>query len=591
MSFEKVTYVDGETVIYAQNLNDIQDEIINQSNALSAITTDLPFDTVIPINAFTYETSRDTFTLDDNGGITISTTSSGTYQCVSTQEGCATEYFTPGKKYLVHFSATPISGTPYISCNVRGTASSPNDTVASGGSKSTTGGTFEFEFEMTQYVTKISLFITYSSSKSASVRYYDFWVKEIVDSAVDLKARQDIQTDIFREKNISNGFSSFQINDLCFERGGINASTNPGKNYDGDTTYQSKGMRTCGWFSIGSYSGDVYFITNNESKAECRVFQKHSDTTVEFVGMIDCDHPICLGNSAGDTYRIAFHWDDAADAYKAGEWKSLIDICYYPTRTMNLASNCQPKKQYCVMTHNVGEWYNGSGTFSADIQNDSLELEMQILKRYCPDILACQEYKNFKTLLSPFYDDQFSYYPNTNNYVGKFVGTNYELDDSEGNTYTNQDSGSSLLWNYTKSYIWLNGRKVCLISTHLSTTTATGVLQVQELFAIAEEEEYVIICGDFNADCSAVTDQNYIDYYKPFVDAGYNLANCGEWGFMPTWYTTAVATPKLLDNIITSGNIKIDYACVDKLKLTNPLDPTKADHMPLIAYIEFADQS
>ena len=37
MAFNKVTYVDGETVIYAQNLNDIQDEIINQKNAISQL--------------------------------------------------------------------------------------------------------------------------------------------------------------------------------------------------------------------------------------------------------------------------------------------------------------------------------------------------------------------------------------------------------------------------------------------------------------------------------------------------------------------------------------------------------------------------
>lgn len=567
-----------------------------QSEKIDGIYTDLPYDNLLTVEAFKLSSSSSYVksSIDDNGGITIWTTTNRTYGSFSTPTGYAQEYFTPGKKYRVHFSASVVSGSPYITCRVRGTQSSADDTYAYGGTGS--AGTYEFDFLMTEYVSRISLFVTYSTSATASARYYDFWVEEVKDSAIDLTAESDLNLNIFREKNIANGFTSLQINNLFFERGGIYSSgSNIGKDYNGDAAYQKKGLRTCGWFSIDSYYGEIYFISNAKTFGDghnsfCRIIQKHSDSSIDITGFIDCRYPICIVNSEGDTYRIAYTWNSADDAFRSCDWKSLLDICIYPMRTMNLCSNSQSKKQYCVMTHNVGEWYNGSGTFSADVQNNSFFLQNKILDRYCPDILACQEYKNFKTLLNPYYKDQFSYFPNANNYVGKFVGTNYGLAGSEGATYTNQDSGSTLLWNYTKSYVWLNGRKVCVIATHLSTTSATGKLQAQELLAVAEEEDYVIICGDFNADCDSTEDQNYIDYYKPFVDAGYNLANCSTWGFMPTWYQAPDdASPLVLDNIITSGNIAIKYACVDTLKKEEPLDDTKVDHLPLIAYIEFDD--
>lgn len=40
MALVKVTYVDGETVIYAENLNDIQDAIIELEEAELPVATD-----------------------------------------------------------------------------------------------------------------------------------------------------------------------------------------------------------------------------------------------------------------------------------------------------------------------------------------------------------------------------------------------------------------------------------------------------------------------------------------------------------------------------------------------------------------------
>lgn len=39
MALNKVTYIDGKTTITAKNLNDIQDEIIRQGNAITELET------------------------------------------------------------------------------------------------------------------------------------------------------------------------------------------------------------------------------------------------------------------------------------------------------------------------------------------------------------------------------------------------------------------------------------------------------------------------------------------------------------------------------------------------------------------------
>ena len=83
---------------------------------------------------------------------------------------------------------------------------------------------------------------------------------------------------------------------------------------------------------------------------------------------------------------------------------------------------------------------------------------------------------------------------------------------------------------------------------------------------------------------------DYIGIFKPFVDAGYNLANSTtEKGFTKTWTTSATATSTAemtypCDNIITSSNIDINSVVFDDTKFSY-LNGQSIDHIPLIAEV------
>ena len=76
---------------------------------------------------------------------------------------------------------------------------------------------------------------------------------------------------------------------------------------------------------------------------------------------------------------------------------------------------------------------------------------------------------------------------------------------------------------------------------------------------------------------------------KPFVDAGYNVANCtSDSGFIGTYTSgnTASSTFWPNDNIITSANLEIDNFIVDTSKIDVAEQTSQTiDHLPLIAYL------
>ena len=137
--------------------------------------------------------------------------------------------------------------------------------------------------------------------------------------------------------------------------------------------------------------------------------------------------------------------------------------------------------------------------------------------------------------------------------------------------------------------ITVGGKTITWINTHLCyLTQSVKFLQMAEVLALAETKDYVIITGDFNSMAETINDTEYTNMFKPFVDAGYNLANCTlERGFTKTWTDSVTATSlsdfsTTTDNIITSSNIQIQSVIYDVTKLSY-LDGNKIDHIPLIA--------
>jgi len=133
---------------------------------------------------------------------------------------------------------------------------------------------------------------------------------------------------------------------------------------------------------------------------------------------------------------------------------------------------------------------------------------------------------------------------------------------------------------YSRIVFEKDGKEIAFYSTHLSVEALdVRMEQLQELREVLDNDpvEYKILVGDFNTDTST-------SEYDIFLMGGYRLAN----GNNGVWFNTVaddeVARDSLglgstnigyLDNIIVSGNIRIDYVQMIRTDLS--------DHNALIA--------
>jgi endonuclease/exonuclease/phosphatase family metal-dependent hydrolase len=121
-----------------------------------------------------------------------------------------------------------------------------------------------------------------------------------------------------------------------------------------------------------------------------------------------------------------------------------------------------------------------------------------------------------------------------------------------------------------------------VVNTHFHITDDTKVSNADETLGLIRDEEYFILCGDFNVDAIDRTTALYQSTLKKFVDAGYKLCNGGEMGDFITYPNTGEG----IDNIIVSPNINIKSVVVDTQKSYLGSGANQADHYPLIAYLE-----
>lgn len=245
-----------------------------------------------------------------------------------------------------------------------------------------------------------------------------------------------------------------------------------------------------------------------------------------------------------------------------------------------------------IMQYNVGQWYVGDhDNVPADKDEVYYALQSGIISQNDPDVLLLEEYtaqfsKAGRTSISmlqssyPYYHEQtdgttttvtqraiYSKYPISNYVTHKFSDSNYYYD-----TCT----------------ITINGIGILFAVTHLHWNNRTYRAQeVQTILSGISEAPYVIIGGDFNtSDCFSTSGADYIDVVKPFVDAGYNVGNAGDFGFIDTYSGQSAApyTFYVLDNIVVSSNIVFESVAADTTKLTDGLNE-KVDHLPLVATV------
>jgi len=242
------------------------------------------------------------------------------------------------------------------------------------------------------------------------------------------------------------------------------------------------------------------------------------------------------------------------------------------------------KQRFNVMTYNV-QWFTGI--------NSQVSMQQKILSNNNPDIIGLQELTQNgiipsvgKTVLSEY----TTILSNHNNYLG--ISSRLPLYDTVVTDFVNQDPYDMSQLNetraYIKTYFDFNGKRICFINSHLCLTTSYIYLQMKELFDIAEEEEYVIITADFNTSFQLFSSLRYINTYKQFVDAGYNLVNNSPTsGITKTYSDSATATSlsqfiSNTDSIIVSGNIDIEHTNFDTTKLQY-LNGDSIDHIAVAA--------
>lgn len=244
--------------------------------------------------------------------------------------------------------------------------------------------------------------------------------------------------------------------------------------------------------------------------------------------------------------------------------------------------------QLTVMTFNEQGW---SGI------NNQLAMQRQIFSTYSADIIGFQEFCSngviptiARNALTDYPNIQLTNHKNYNAMASKATLTDWTIAD-----YQTQDQYDIDTWGetrtYMRGYLTMHGKRIAVFNTHLCVhNQAPRYAQAAELFALAQQEEYCIITGDFNSTEAplGVASSDYINEFKPFVDAGYHLANNSpEAGFTNT-HSSATYVPALadltsaLDSIIVSGNITIDSVVFDPTKLSYQ-NNQKFDHIPVIA--------
>lgn len=243
---------------------------------------------------------------------------------------------------------------------------------------------------------------------------------------------------------------------------------------------------------------------------------------------------------------------------------------------------------FTLMSYNCGGYYLGTGTNVPTDKKSQFEAILRtIVHNNNCDVMCVQEHHhNFsgdvtaESILSDYYASFFENGGDTQ-YGGRLTATNKTVSSSSHWSFSQQSAQGNCL----ETVISIAGKEVHILSVHLDwQNQARQELQAQELLNWASEKEYFVICGDFNSVCFGDTDTDYLTVIKPFLDAGYHCANCSSFGFIPTFYMEGNSGDgSSLDQIITSGNIRIHRVWTDQTKRGNAEVGESVDHLPICA--------
>lgn len=248
-----------------------------------------------------------------------------------------------------------------------------------------------------------------------------------------------------------------------------------------------------------------------------------------------------------------------------------------------------------VATYNVGQFYSGnSNPIPTASKSAYSALQTSIFNNIKPDIclmqeatrLFCEDGTLSETFLSSWFDEFHLTRGDIGYQAHMIASKDMSVDDYTEHSFTDAVGNYP---GYETGYITFNDKRIFICNTHISTSQSYQEAQCAEMLQLVADKESFILCGDFNTVIFDKTEEDWVNCIKPFADAGYNLANCGSFGIMPTYWATSSPNPSdgytpATDFIITSSDISILYASTDKTKLTDGLND-KIDHVPLFAVL------
>lgn len=242
---------------------------------------------------------------------------------------------------------------------------------------------------------------------------------------------------------------------------------------------------------------------------------------------------------------------------------------YYTTNTV-----IHKHKTVKVMSYNVGKWSYGVGGGYEDTStlSEKLKTTRRFFGKINADIVGMQEKRNGfdkdntidanTEIIGHWYPYFATRDVSTLTWDVSEIRSKYEIfDGGYGKLSTDR--------NYIYGYAELYGKKVFLLNVHLDPFSAEKrATERTEILQILSDKKYFIMTGDFNA---TTGESEYADW----ISHGYNVANGGFFGN----YITTHDVEQMIDNIVTSKNIRIDNVEVH----SEAYDMCSSDHLPIVA--------
>ena len=248
---------------------------------------------------------------------------------------------------------------------------------------------------------------------------------------------------------------------------------------------------------------------------------------------------------------------------------------------------------FSIMTYNPGAWYGWGAVVPSNVASSWYEMLSSIFDKYKPDFVGIQEYYSAIGSYSAENmikenDPYFYAVDRTSNCAGRAFASKYEIITPSDNLFSHQDGGE--LRYYLKGYIYVEGRKVCIISAHTSYQGSYPYTQCNELLDVIANEDYFIVVGDMNLRVDTIGSADYNNLNGVWINAGYNSVSGPEFGIQKTYYDNGSGWHGV-DQIFTSANISIDSVVIDDTKTDEyaSLVGERFDHVPLIAYVTIND--